>query len=257
MQHRFRYRLYMSFIDLDEVPSLMSAGLLSGRRFSSNAFLRTDHFGDPDQPMGESVRDLIRHETGLATEGPIRVLTQLRHFGHYFSPLNLFFCYDRGRGGLQAVVAEVQNTPWHERHCYVLWRGNRVGTGEEAEYRHPKSFHVSPFMSMDVDYRWRLNVPAERVRVGIDNTSGDVPLFRATMALDRVPLTRRAQWALHGRYPLITARITTAIYLQAFRLWRKKCPFYPHPGRLAGPACQPAPANRNGLGSSPDSAEGG
>ena len=129
---------------------------------------------------------------------------------------------------LQAVVAEVQNTPWLQRHCYVLWHGNQVGAGPDAEYRHPKSFHVSPFMGMDVEYRWRLSVPGERLRIGIDNTQGNCPLFRASMALRRLPLSRSTQSIMHWRYPLMTVRITAAIYLQAFSLWRKKCPFYPH-----------------------------
>ncbi|RUL84634.1 DUF1365 domain-containing protein [Tautonia sociabilis] len=233
VKHRFHYRLYMNFIDLDEVPTLLRVGLLSEHRFSQNAFLRCDHFGDPKQPLAESVRDLVRRETGLVASGPIRLLTQLRSFFYYFSPLNLFFCFAEGTSDVQAVVAEVQNTPWLERHCYVLWPGNRVGTEPRAEYRHPKSFHVSPFISMNVDYHWRLSAPAERLQIEIDNTQESEPFFRAAMALRRVPWSRRTQSAMHWRYPFMTARITAAIYLQALSLWRKKCPFYQHPRHRA------------------------
>lgn len=235
VKHRFHYRLYMHYIDLTEVPALLRGGLLSERGFSPNGFLRRDHSGDPKQPLAECMRDLVRRETGLTVNGPIRLLTQLRNLGYYFSPLNLFFCFAEGKRDVQAVVAEVQNTPWLQRHYYVLWHGNQVGSGPKAEYRHPKSFHVSPFLGMDVDYHWRLSVPGERLLIGIDNTQGDTPLFRALMALRRVPLSRRTQWSMLCRYPLMTARITAAIYLQAFSLWRKKCPFYPHPRHRAEP----------------------
>ena len=232
VKHSFHSRLYMNFIDLEEVPFLLRARLLLESRFSLNGFLRRDHFGDPRRPLEESVRDLVLRQTGLVTDGPIRLLTQLRVLGYYFSPLNLFFCYAADGRQLQAVVAEVQNTPWLERHCYVLWRGNQVGADLEAENRHPKSFHVSPFMGMDVAYRWRLSAPAEQLQLRIDNTHGTELLFRAALRLQRVSLSRRTQLTMHCRYPLMTARITAAIYLQAFRLWRKKCPYYPHPKHL-------------------------
>lgn len=247
VKHGFHYRLYMNFIDLAEVPSLLHARLLSESRFSPSGFLRRDHFGDPRQPLADSVRDLVLRETGLVADGPIRLLTQLRILGYYFSPLNLFFCYAAEGSQLQAVVAEVQNTPWLERHCYVLWHGNQFGAGMEAEYRHPKSFHVSPFMGMDVDYRWQLSAPAEQLQVGIDNTRGTELLFRAVLQLQRVALSRRTQLTMHCRYPLMTARITAAIYLQAFGLWRKKCPLYQHPkhrAELTLPQQQHAPNDR-------------
>ncbi len=251
VKHSFHYRLYMNFIDLAEAPALLRAGVLSENRFSPNGFLRRDHFGDPRQPLASSVRDLVLQETGFMATGPIRLLTQLRKFGYYFSPINLFFCYAAEGSQLQAVVAEVQNTPWLERHCYVLWHGNQVGAGTEAEFRHPKTFHVSPFMGMDVDYCWRLSAPAEELQVGIENTQGNSPLFRASMRLLRVPLSQRTQLAMHCRFPLITARIVAAIYLQAFRLWRKKCPFYTHPRHLAESTPQPSQRASNVRGRAP------
>lgn len=235
VNHRFHYRLYLTFLDLAEVPALLSAGLLSESRFSASGFLRRDHFGDPRQPLAESVRDLVLRQTGMVLAGPIRLLTQLRTFGYSFSPLNLFFCYAPDGRTLEAIVAEVQNTPWFERYCYVLWHGNQVGSGAEACYRHPKSFHVSPFLGMDVDYRWRLSSPGERLRVGIETTREESLLFRAALHLRRVPLSRRTRFALYCRYPLMAARITAAIYVQAFQLWRKQCPFFPHPKHHAAP----------------------
>jgi DUF1365 family protein len=239
--HRFQYRLYMHFLDLAEVPALVRTGLLSERRFAGGGFLRRDHFGDPRQPLAASVRDLVSAQTGLALDGPIRLLTQLRHFGYYFSPLNLFYCYGGDGQTLTAVVAEVQNTPWLERHGYVLWPGNQVGTECEKgtqlfDFRVHKSFHVSPFMGMELEYHWRVSAPRERLGVAIATTTADALLFQAALQLRRVPLSWRTQFALRCRYPLMPARITAAIYLEAFHLWRKKCPFYPHPKHGAPPS---------------------
>ncbi|MBM4069710.1 MAG: DUF1365 domain-containing protein [Planctomycetes bacterium] len=229
--HRFQYGLYMTFLDLAEVPSLLRAGLLSESRFAPGAFLRRDHLGDPRQSLAASVRDLVSQQTGLKLEGPVRLLTQLRNFGYYFNPLSIYYCLAADGCTVEALVAEVQNTPWLERHCYVLWHGNQHGAGADLQYRHPKVFHVSPFMDMNLEYRWRLSSPGAQIRVGIENALEENTLFRASLHLGRVPLSRRTRLAMHCRYPLMTVRITAAIYLQAFHLWRTKCPFYPHPER--------------------------
>ena len=95
-----------------------------------------------------------------------RLLTQLRHFGIYFSPLNVFYCFDEDDESSVAVVAEVSNTPWNERHCYVLWEGNRLPNSVNR-YSHPKAFHVSPFMGMDSEYQWRVPPPGDSLDLSI------------------------------------------------------------------------------------------
>jgi DUF1365 family protein len=198
-------------------------------RFSPGSFRRDDHLGDPAVSLSDAVREFVAAETGVRTEGPIRLLTQLRRYGYYFSPLNLYYCFDRDGSRVEAVVAEVSNTPWLERHCYVLWQGNRVGSSDRLRFRHRKGFHVSPFMDMDFDYHWRLSEPAETLKVYLANHRGDERVFAADMVLHRRPLTRGQVFLTWLRFPWMTGQVVLAIYYEAFRLWMKKCPYFPHP----------------------------
>jgi uncharacterized protein len=207
---------------------------LYSARFSPGSFRREDHFGGPDRPLAETVRDLVGAETGQRPEGPIRLLTQLRRFGHYFSPLNLYYCFNPV-GSVEVVVAEVSNTPWHERHCYVLWRGNRVGPAERLRFRHRKDFHVSPFMDMDFDYHWQLSEPGDQLKVYLANHKDQERVFAADMVLERHPLDRGHIVRSWLRFPWMTAQVVLAIYYQALRLRMKKCPYYPHPRHAAQP----------------------
>lgn len=233
--HGFRYGLYMAYLDLDELPALAAGGYGLGRRRCGPAvFLRRDHVGDPRQPLADAVRELVQANTGWRPAGPIRLLTLLRNWGYYFCPLCLYYCFDPQGTGVEAVVGEVSNTPWRERHWYVLWQGNRVDPAQRLRFRHPKQFHVSPFMDMDMEYQWELSVPGPDVRVAIVNWRGPQRLFAASMVLHRRELTRTSMLRTLAHHPWMTGKAIVAIHWQALHLWRKRCPFHDHPGRQAG-----------------------
>lgn len=238
VDHRFGYRLFMIYLDLDEVPLLSEQGLLARSKFAANCYLRRDHLFDATQSLADEVRTLIADRTGCFPQGPIRLLTQLRQFGYYMSPLNLYYVFAADGEYVEFIVAEVNNTPWNERHCYVLWSGNQrdVANAGTLGFTHAKEFHVSPFMGMDLEYRWELSPPGEDLRVHLANIHGGRQLFQAELDLQRGALSRARLRRMAFRYPLMTARITAAIYYQACKLWWKQCPFYAHPQRQAKPA---------------------
>jgi DUF1365 family protein len=214
----------MVYLDLAELSDLVPQ-----RRFGAATFLRSDHLKQSYGPIDTSVRDLVENHTGTRPRGSIRLLTQLRYFGYYFSPLNLFYCFDEDGSRVESIVAEVSNTPWSEQHCYVLWEGNRTEALGDLQFTHEKAFHVSPFMDMNVNYDWRLSEPGTNLLARIHNHRGDDPFFTASLALKRQAFSKRNLSRMLIRYPIMTAHITAAIYYQALKLWWKKCPYYSHP----------------------------
>jgi uncharacterized protein len=234
-EHIFRYGLYMMYLDLEELPVLLEGQYgLHQARFSPASFCRSDHLGDPCIPLADAVRGLVEDRTGWRSVGPIRLLTLLRNWGHYFSPLNLYYCFDQAGQKVEAIVAEVTNTPWHERHWYVLWHGNRIGEPSQLRFRHPKGFHVSPFMNLDMIYEWHLHQPGDQLGVAMVNSRGDERLFDVSLVLKRRELSRWSVLRTLASHPWMTGRVIQAIYWQAFRLWWKKCPYYPHPSSGEG-----------------------
>ena len=117
----FRYRLFMMYLDLAELPGLFQRRWLwSCEGVNVAYFRRRDHLGDPRIPLDLAVRNLVEQETGTRPKGPIRLLTHLRYFGHCFNPVCFYFCYDQWDREVETIIAEVHNTPWGEAHCYVL-----------------------------------------------------------------------------------------------------------------------------------------
>ena len=216
--------------EIDQI--VQSHWCLSRKRFAPAAFRRADHFGEPSMSMTGAVQQFVHEKTGLTLRGPIRLLTQLRHFGVYFSPINVFYCFDQSET-LTAMVAEVSNTPWNERHCYVLWEGNRLKQSA-TRYSHPKEFHVSPFMGMDSQYQWRIQPPSESLHLSLGCDRNEDRIFQAHLHLNRVPLTSGQVLRTMLRRPISAVHMLGAIYYQAFKLWMKKCQFLSPPPSLSG-----------------------
>ncbi|MFM2094485.1 MAG: hypothetical protein RIS70_1609 [Planctomycetota bacterium] len=172
VDHRFAYRLFMMYIDLDELPSLFRGRWCwSTGRFNLAWFRRKDHLGATNVSLADSVRDLVISRIGVRPSGPIRLLTHFRYFGFAMNPISVFYCFDQ-QENLEFVVAEVNNTPWGEQHCYVLdvREGQREGSSSSLLHAcNTKEFHVSPFMTMNYDYRWRLTKPGRSLALQIFN----------------------------------------------------------------------------------------
>jgi uncharacterized protein len=257
LKDEFRYPLFMAYLDLSELPwSFDGTWFWSARRPALARFRRSDYLGDPDVPLSDAVRELVMERTGVHVTGPIRLLTHLRYFGKSFNPVSFYYCFsgkckaevegetegkDEGKGKgegdqVVAVVAEVTNTPWGERHSYVMGVDQPADHGTVTLMRgqFDKQLHVSPLLGMDHTYDWRLTVPAEQLLVHIDSSGPDgKSVFDATLTLNRRELTPSAMRVALLRYPFLTARILARIYTHALRLKLRGAHYFPHPKKGA------------------------
>lgn len=229
----FQYRLFMMYLDLEELPTLFrDRWLWSGSSVNLAFFRRRDHLGDPRVPLDQAVRDLVEERLGERPVGPIRLLTHLRYFGICFNPASFYFCYDRDGRYVETIVAEVHNTPWLEEHCYVLGEAqNEHPLRGWKRYQFHKAFHVSPFMEMEIWYDWRFREPGESINVHIINMAHGSKRFDATLSLTRREITGTSLARVLLAYPLMTMKVICMIYWQALRLWIKGAAFHVHPAK--------------------------
>jgi DUF1365 family protein len=233
--HEFRRPLTLAYLDLDELPGLLGGRLLKSRPGLAR-FRRRDYLGDARLPLIEAVRDTVASQSGVRPCGPVRLLANLSALGHCFNPVSFYYCMDPSGERLQAVLAEVTNTPWGERHSYVLKvddgvsenaaRSASPARGGVLDGSFPKALHVSPFMGMDHRYRWSMTAPAQTLSVHIASSHAGELAFDATLALRRRELTTAALPALAAT----TLRTLASIYTQAALLKLKGVPTHAHSG---------------------------
>jgi uncharacterized protein len=229
-RREFEHRIALAYVDLDELPLLLD-GWLTRPGPGLLRFRRRDYLGEATTPLSDAVREVVHAQTGARPAGPVRILAHLRSFEHCFNPVSFYYCLDPDGRGIDAVVAHVTNTPWGERHAYVLRDAGDSSRLLSASFT--KRLHVSPFMEMDHTYTSRLTAPGRTLSVHIESHRHGVLQFDATLALRRVELTRAAAARMLVRYPFATVRVLALIYAHGLRLRLAGVSSYPHPRRQA------------------------
>jgi DUF1365 family protein len=222
--HRFKYRVFSLLLDLEELPGL-------GLRFFKHNRGGLLSFHDKDHGDGRPLRvwldDLLARE-GIKADGARRVLCYPRILGYVFNPLSVWFCHAKD-GALKAVIYEVHNT-YDERHAYVLPVGD-----DDRLVRHgcAKAFYVSPFLSPDCRYQFRIRPPGADVAVTINEEEAGRPILTASFAGARRDLSDGALLKMLLRYPLMTVKVVVAIHYEAVRLMLKGVRRHPHVAKTA------------------------
>lgn len=249
LKNEFTYPIFMLYLDLDEISSVFSKKwYCSIERFNFVSFKRKDYFKpeavDLKQAVISEVSEYYKQESVTLTDiTSVRMLCHVRYLGLVFNPVVFYYCFD-AKNEPVAILAEITNTPWGERHSYVLPISKREAfkgldaqkkganlNNRKYQFIFKKCFHVSPFNPMNMDYRWVFSEAKERFHVHMENfiqSNEGEKHFDATLNLERHDLVKNLARILL-KQPFMTAKVMLGIYWQAFKLWAKGSPFYDHP----------------------------
>ena len=222
-KHRFSYRIFFLAIDLDELPQLTKMGrYFKTQRFAPLRFFAPDYLENKNKISKQDIWNKVTELGGEDKCGRVLFIGQMRCFGIYFSPINTYYCYDQ-QNNLTYLLAEVSNTPWNERQYYLI--------DMNSEQQSEKTFHVSPFMDLNMEYHWRIKPPAESLNLSIENyangKSGE-KLFIASIAMTRQAFSNKNLLKNLLAIPMMTLKTVLGIYWQALKLYIKGVPYIAH-----------------------------
>ena len=226
VEHEFQYKHGMLLVDIDELDAVCAQSrAVSIERFNWIAFYRQDYLPSP-RTLREEVNHQIMEKTGDTFEGQIYLLAMWRMLGVLMNPITVFYCQDK-EGALSHLVVEVHNTPWGERHVYVL----------TPPFTNPveKAFHVSPFLPMALTYRFEAPEPSNVAALMIRVFSDQAQVFTAGFHFTQQDFGASEFRRFIVNFPWVTLSVMRRIYWQALQLWIKKAPFFRHPGGASAP----------------------
>ena len=232
--NEFKISTFMFLLDLDELDCVFrSSWLWSTCRAAYGRFRRSDYMKsfDASTELKRCVLTLLEQQGISSPVGKVRLLTQLRYCGFQMNPVSFYYCYDPSDRFVVAIVAEVNNTPWGEQHTYVipgLQSPKKVIVADRVD----KTFHVSPFMDLDMHYRMLFTHPGKRIGVKMENYQREEKIFDVSLSLTRRPINRFELAKVAIKYPMFSIRVFVGIYYQALKLYLKRVPFFPHPKSL-------------------------
>ena len=229
----FKYPIFMAYIDITSLSTTMSPSLLWNiNKPAIVSFRRSDYHGDPQVDLEDAVRLTLLEKTGRSFKGPIRLLTNLRYFGYCFNPVSFYYCFNEADDKVEAIMAEVTNTPWKERYAYVIEKQDQTNNKPRLVASPKKQLHVSPFWGMDHDYDWSFSQPESNLSVYMRNFKEDKMVFDVALNLKRKVFSNRSLLKAILRFPFITLMVVYRIHWQAFILYIKRAPFFTHPDKL-------------------------
>ena len=236
-QHEFLYRVFYFYLDLDELDEVSQRLKFFGvNRANLYSLWDKDHFqyaadgsGKP-APLGQKPRSIAtnvrefleRSGCPLEENGTIRILGFPRVLGYVFNPITLYFCF--GADGVpHASVVEVGNT-FRELKPYLV--PCAASGAFDFEARLPKSYYVSPFSPVDLEFHFRLQLPGKALHVSIDDYDAEGRVLLSLLKGERRRLTSANLGWFTAQFPLITLKVIGLIHWQALRLWLKRVPFF-------------------------------
>lgn len=224
--HEFSYRLFMFYFDINVISSTFkNIKQISIEKLNWFSFKRRNYFFNNHNSLDKSVREFILKKNNIYPKGKIFLLTHLSCLGYCFNPISLYFIFKENSDELEALLVEVTNTPWGEKHIYFLQEAKKIAS-HIYQYNFKKELHVSPFMTMNYEYQFNLKINSSVIIVHMESFQKGFKHFDATLSLN---LTNDPPIKTFIKFPFITYKVTAAIYWQALKLWLKKIPFYSHP----------------------------
>jgi DUF1365 family protein len=221
-EHRFEYKFFSFYLDLDEIDSLaQNIWMISRNRWNVYSLYDKDHIDKGMPTIKENLLAYLKEQGINVPISKVMLLTNLRMLGYVFNPVSFYFCFDASSQPV-CVIPEIGNT-FGEIKPFLIDADHR--SGNTFKDQHVKHYYISPFTKLDDHLDFRLTIPDEQLNLGINTTKNKTPVIVTTMKGKRSALTNKNLLWLSLKFPFVTLKVIALIHWHALLLWRKKIPY--------------------------------
>lgn len=224
-EHRFTNRMYWHLVNTHDLDAWSQQSVFrSHNGLNLYGFKDQDYVSKEKQSIQSKIVAFINQQSDEEFNGEILLMSHPRYLNVGFNSVNFYFCYRHQQ--LHYIVSEINNTPWGEKQLYFHdCRQQSLNESGQHDFNFDKSFHISPFVSMNIKYQWRFKVYAEGVDVHMKLLKDDSAIMYVGMQTQWQPVN----CGITVKRPAQAWKMWLNIYYQAARLWLKKVPFHNHP----------------------------
>jgi len=228
--HRFKSNMCWCLFDLDHVSRWMTENSWWRHNgFALFSLYDRDYLTKESIPIKEKVINHLREDQGIEFSGDVFLFTHPRFLGYGFNSVSFYFCYQQQN--LKYILAEINNTPWGEKHVYVFATDDAKEATQVNTFAFDKAFHISPFAPMDINYIWRFEVSPEQIKVKMQLHRKNVNVMNVYLDTKITPFMENGNNRYLLKKPFQPWKMSMGIYWQALKLWIKRVPFYSHPDK--------------------------
>ena len=217
-KHKLKYGAFYLLLELDELDRMhRQLNWFSYNSFNLFSFQDRDHGPGTNEPLRPWIEHHLKQADIDPEGGCIKVLCLPRSLGYVFSPITVYYCYDRD-GQLQALMYEVSNT-FGQRHSYLF----PIDEASDGLLQHScaKRFFVSPFIEVTGRYKFSIKNPGNELYLHIRQTDDEGPLLDAWVNGTKSHISDRNLLLCLARYPLLTLKVIGGIHWEALQIWLK------------------------------------
>ena len=223
-EHKFTHKVFMFYVDLDEIDQLSKRFTLFSRNKSNIfSFYDQDHIKFGSNHIKENILEYLK-QNGITTKiNRIMLLTNVRVFGYIFNPVSFYYCFDEADQPV-CVVPEICNT---FREIKPFFMGPETYDGKKFVSQQKKHFYISPFVELEVPMDFQLRIPNERLNIRIDDLKDNKKFLYSALTGKKVTMTNKMLLWFGIKYPFITLKVIGLIHIHAAILhYIKKIPYH-------------------------------
>ena len=223
--HHFNYKTLSILINLDELNNINKLFLFSIKSFNLFSFFFKDHVekNENSNPKNFILRNIAK-KFNDKKKYTVYLYCTPSFLGYVFNPISIYLCKN-DKKEIKYICYEVKNTH-HEQHCYFI----KIKKNSKKIYSElKKKFYVSPFLQMNLGYKFYLINNKNNFLLNIDVYKKNQIILKTGISSKTFALNSLSLIYNLIKNVFFAQKIMILIHYQAIKIFNKQKSFFSKP----------------------------